>query len=87
MRNLSGCRIYCVAKTCQFNELKQSHAKLIENTRNLLKSVDARDRPFVDGNEQIELLAELVVEPRAAAHQQIQVRRTRCLQALPHLNV
>jgi chromosome segregation ATPase len=69
------------AKICQVNELKQSHAKLIEDTRILLKSVDARDRSLADANWKIRLLAELVAEPRAAANQQIEVRRTNMLLA------
>jgi regulator of replication initiation timing len=69
------------AKICQVNELRQSHAKLIEDTRILLKSVDARDRSLADANWKIRLLAELVAEPRAVAHQQVEVRRTDMLLA------
>ena len=69
------------AKICQVNELKQSHAKLINDTRILLKSVDARDRSLADANGKIRLLADLVAEPRTAARTQVQVHRADMLLA------
>ncbi len=69
------------AKIGQVDELRQSHAKLIGETRILLKSVDARDRALADANGKIRLLAELVAEPRIGTKPRVQVCRTDVLLA------
>jgi hypothetical protein len=68
-------------KIGRVKELKQSHAKLIEDTRILLKSVDARDRALADANGKIKLLAELVAEPRCRANKPVKAYRTDVLLA------
>ncbi len=69
------------AKISEVDELKRAHAKLIEDTRILLKSVDARDRSLADANGKIRLLAGLLAKPTAAARKLVQVRRTDMLLA------
>ena len=69
------------AKIGQVSELRQSHARLIEETRILLRSVDARDRALADANGKIRLLAELVAEPRCGTTQRVQAYRTDVLLA------
>ncbi len=68
-------------KICQVEELKQSRAKLIEDARILLKSVDARDWALAEANGKIKLLAELVAEPRTRAIGQVQSYQTDVLLA------
>ena len=75
-------------KICQVEELKQSRAKLIEDARILLKSVDARDWALAEANGKIKLLAELVAEPRTRAIGQVQSSRLMCcLPARSHFDL
>ncbi len=69
------------AKIGEVNQLRQSHAKLIEETHMLLKSVDRRDRALADANGKIRLLAELVAVPRIGTKPRAQGCRTDVLLA------
>lgn len=68
-------------KVCQVKDLRQSHAKLIEDARILLKSVDARDKALAAANDKIRLLTELVAEPAVAMDGQFRSSRTDLLLA------